>query len=260
MKKLIALLLLACLLGTFVMTGCGNEENNNNATPDEIQESIEVTTEEELKVYEIPTKLVPLKFPERWKDIVKVEEIKDDPYTLAFSANGDKVFELIFNGTQGDVLGTLITDKGQYLVTVNMSPLKKTSDKYETDRNIQEDVNVILSYLDKDYKFVYGVDAREEDIDVYAIKTSLVDLYYPVKWKDRVKTEVSDNKVSFSCDGNPLFDIMFGGDKGNLVGRYDGTDILIVDYPLKDQDMKNMQEDVNVILNHLNKDKKFVSV
>lgn len=252
MKRLIALLMIL-VLSAFVIVGC----SNNKATPDESAQGEEAPTEAVRNNYEIKTKIATLKYPEQWKEIVKVEAQDSEPYTVTFSAYDVKVFELFFNGTQGDLLGTLITDDGQYLVTTSMVKVSESSEHYEDYRNIQEDVNVILENLGKDYKFVPGVDAREDNQDVYAISTSIGDLYYPVKWKDRVTVDVTDSKVSFSCEGTPLFDIMIGGETGNLVGRYDGTNILIVDYPLEDADMKNMQEDVNVILNHLQEDEKF---
>ncbi len=255
MKRLIALLLI-CMIGACIFAGC--EDEKKAPVPEATEQAAEEPTEAPRNTYEIPTKLAVMKYPEQWKDIVTVEAQDTEPYTVTFSAYGVKVFELFFNGTEGDLLGTLITDEGQYLVMTKMAKVKESSKHYEDYRNIQEDVNVILENFAKDYTFIPGVDAREDNQEVFAISTSIGELYYPVKWKDRIMIDVTDSKVSFSSEGVPLFDIMIGGEEGNLVGRYDGTNILIVDYPLEDETMKNMQEDVNIILNHLQEDEKFV--
>ncbi len=258
MKRLIAILLI-CILSACVFAACqdqGKEKDKNTATAD--TRDTDDASEEIVETFEIPTKYATLKYPKRWKDIAKIDMKEGEPYTVSFSVNDAKSFDLIFNGDKGDILGTLKTDKGQYLLTVVAAALDEKAKDYKSLRNMQEDINVMLDCLDEDYEFVKGVDAREEEPEEYAIKTSLVDLYYPQKWENKVKTEVLDDMVKFSCEDTPLFDIVFGGDKGVLIGSFDGTEIYIVDYPLKDNEMKNMQEDVNVIINYLQKEEKFV--
>ena len=55
-----------------------------------------------------------------------------------------------------------------------------------------------------------------------------------------------------------MFPTMFWLDSSFSFGSYDGKEIRVIDYPLEDEEMKNMQEDVNVILSRLMKDEKFV--
>lgn len=124
---------------------------------------------------------------------------------------------------------------------------------------MQEDINVIFQHLVSDYDFEAGVALEKEDDSVFEIETSVTTLYYPTKWKDRVTVDVEDTKVSFSCDGTPLFDLVFTeSDDGYLLGTYSGTPINIVDYMVYDDTLAAMQEDVNVILQHLMEDENFV--
>lgn len=249
------MLIAVCCMGV-CLVGCGNGNTSDHATPDEDQ-TIEAT-EEPLVTYEINTKYAVLKYPERWKDTVTVKIDDGEPYTVSFLLNDVKVFDLFFNGEQGDIIGTLDNGSEKVLLSVNTVKVDKNSDNYQTYCDMQEDVNVILKSLGEDYTFIVGVDAREDEPEVYAIETSLTDLYYPVKWREKVTVDVSDELVKFSCNGTPLFDLSFGGEKGILIGSYDGKEIRVIDYPLEDEEMKNMQEDVNVILSRLMKDEKFV--
>ena len=103
------------------------------------------------------------------------------------------------------------------------------------------------------------------EIELFEIKTSKVSLYYPKKWQDQVKTEVNGDKVSFSCGDTKLFDLVFGGSEGDVLGTYDGTKLYLIDYPLDKkklsaEDLKKMmamKEDINVIIDNLSKHKKF---
>ena len=254
-KRIVAIMLI-CILSACIFAGCKNQEKN--ASPDEAETIVETSTEEEDKTFDTSTKFATLKYSERWKDIAQIDIDDGEPYTVSFSVNGAKAFDLIFNGEEGDILGTLFTDDGQYLVRVLAPMPDESSSDYENIRNMQEDINTIINNFAEDYDFVPGVDVREEEVEVYAISTDLTDLYYPVKWQDKVTTEVLYDRVNFSCAGTPLFDIVFGGDEGIYIGNYDGTDIFVIDYLLEDDEMKNMQEDVNVILSYLQKDDKFV--
>lgn len=103
---------------------------------------------------------------------------------------------------------------------------------------------------------------------VFVIKSPYCDLKYPEKWQDQVDIFVETGSfctVEFTDkrSGTPLFDLVFGREKGNLYGTLilDGENIVIriVDYEL-DQNAEDyqtlcmMQEDVNVILQHLTED------
>ena len=97
-----------------------------------------------------------------------------------------------------------------------------------------------------------------ESTDTYDIKTKVTTLKYSAEWKDKVKTTVTDNKVSFKVDNKPIFDIVFEKCDGYLLGTYKGTPIYIVEYPVEGYEQARMVEDINVILENLLKDKNFV--
>lgn len=241
MKK--TMILFVCLIGMLLLAGCGSGSNPNGSAEDLSYDTV--------PTYEIQTDYAVLKYTEQWKDAVTTEIQAETPYTVHFSANGAALFDLMFNADQGDVLGTLTTEAGQYLLTVQMAELDQNAVNYQDLAAMQEDINVITAHLKQDYQFVSGVDVREEDPELYEIKTPVANLYYPVKWQDKVTVEVLDNGAKFSCGDTPLFDVLFGEGDGIVAGTYDGMDVIIVDYPVEDEEMANMQEDVNVILEHL---------
>lgn len=247
MRKIIAFLL-ACVLSAALFAGCGRSGQ-------EAEESAE--DYDTVATYEIQTAYAVLKYPERWEKTVETEISESDPAAVRFSANGDALFDLFFNADEGDVLGTLITDDGQYLMTVRMAELDQEGEHYQDYAAMQEDINVILANLKKDYQFVSGVDVREEETEVFEIQTPVVSLYYPVKWQEKVTVETTDNGAKFSCGGTPLFDIVFGDGDGVVVGTFDGKEVKIVDYSVDDPEMANMQEDVNVILSYLQQNDKY---
>ena len=77
-------------------------------------------------------------------------------------------------------------------------------------------------------------------VEVFVIKTDYADLKYPKKWEDRVKVDVKDNTVAFSADKKPLFDLVFNGKDGFVLGtikKDDGNIVVrIVDHKLNEKD------------------------
>ena len=257
MKRILAVLL-AGLMMLCVMSGCSDEKTDS--TPDEADSnySEEPETEEPLTLYEIKTDYAVLKFPEKYKDDVEVKIDNGDPYTVSFLSGDTLLFALGFNGGKGDVVGTIIGDSSNTVVRVDLPTLDKKAKNYDKLFEIQEQLGIILTGLTENYTFVAG-EVPEEDVAVYEIPTPVVNLYYPEKWKNNVTVDIVDNTAKFSSSGTPLFDIVFGDGKGNLVGKYDGKEVRIVDYPLEDEKLSDMQQDVNVILDYLKKDSKYVS-
>lgn len=101
---------------------------------------------------------------------------------------------------------------------------------------------------------------------VFDIETSVCVLKYPQKWKAAVSVDVSKNIVRFSWGDRKLFDLIFGGDSGYLLGTYADVGVYVISYE-PDKDLMSeedfltfcaMQEDINVILQNLMKDKNFV--
>ena len=92
----------------------------------------------------------------------------------------------------------------------------------------------------------------------YDIKTDVTTFKYAEVWKDKVETDVTDKKVSFTQDGTPVFDLVFEECDGYLLGTYSGTPIYIIEYPVETDEQAQMIEDINVILENLLKDENFV--
>ena len=104
----------------------------------------------------------------------------------------------------------------------------------------------------------------ESQQEVYEIDTSIGKFYYPEKWKGIVTTKESDKAVSFYSEGVEVFALKLGGSEGFSVGTYKGEDLRLVTYKFDDKLEKSrfdelcaMQEDANVILNHLKNDKDY---
>ncbi len=99
---------------------------------------------------------------------------------------------------------------------------------------------------------------EDDEVETFEIKTSVVSLRFPTKWKDIVDIKTNENTVSFSIGDTKVFDVVFKTCEGNLLGEYNGTPIYIISYPVNTSEQANMQEDINVILENLLKDKNFV--
>lgn len=254
MKKIIAFILFA--LFALSLTACGKDNNAKVSTPDETA-AASVTEKEAL--VEITTPYAVLKVAQSFDAHVYYEETSKDPYTLSFFSMDDKtkLFSLVFNG-EGDVLlGTIIGDKANTVIYMNPEKLDKASLNYEANLGYQEQVSDIINGLIADYDFVPDKAIESSDNTVFDIKTSVVTIKYPNKWKDKVTIDVSDDGVKFSNNGTPLFDVMFTECDGNLLGKYKDTPVYIVEYSVDSEEQIEMKEDVNVILQNLMKDPDF---
>lgn len=91
--------------------------------------------------FDIETPVVTLKYPNKWKNKVKVE-VTDD--SVKFSNNGTPVFDLVFKETKGYLLGTY-----------KETPIYMVEHPVKTNEQaaMQQDVNVILKHLMKDPNF-----------------------------------------------------------------------------------------------------------
>ena len=258
MKRLICMLLcLAFVCVAFI--GCQSEDSS------ESESGTESVTETAGDLINIKTKYCVLKYPAKWGDAFSAKINEDKEYTVSFMYGGKPVFDIILNGKSGSPLGMIDTDNGKVTVRVKTYEFDQKDKNYNIYREMQDDLNVIIDNLKKDYTFTAD-DTDPDNTEVYEIKTSKASLYYPKKWEKEVKTAVDGDRVSFTYNGTKLFDIVFGEAKdGDVLGTYDGTQVCIVDYPLdkkklKSEDVKKMtamKEDVNVIIDNLSKDKKF---
>lgn len=262
MKKLVCLLLCSAVIMA-LFAGCNQNDAPENSAP--VSESMVVGTEGE-ETYPIKTRYCVLRYPERWKEQVQVTIEEQGVYTVKFSADGVALFDLAFGGEDGYVLGTLKLDEGNVPVRITSYEVEPGSEQYETYCAMQMDVNVILNGLWMEYEFADGVLIEDVDDSVFGIETSVGTLYYPERWKDQVTVDVSDSAVKFSANGIQLFDLLFGDSEGYLLGTYNGTDIRVVSYDIEQGDLPEqefhdlcaMQEDVNVVLQHLMEDTNFI--
>ncbi len=252
MKRIIALLAAACMIIMFA--GCQND--GKKATADEA--STEQTTEAE-KVTKVSTPYADLCVPESFDKNVTNKVSKKDPYTLTFSSKKDNtvLFDIIFNGKGDALMGTIVGEKENTIVYMNVPKLNKKSDGYEDNLGYQQGVNTIVKYLEKDYDFRVDEAIEKQDSETFDVKTKVVTLKYPKKWEKKVKVTEKEDTVSFKAGDTRLFDLRFSKGDGNLLGTYKDTPIYVVEYKVKTDEQKAMQQDVNVIINNLSKDKDF---
>ena len=122
-----------------------------------------------------------------------------------------------------------------------------------------------------------GGNAFDEMLEAkgFVIKTPLVDLYYPEKWKKQINVEQVEGdiyKVQFNGklekkDEIQLFEIVFGGTEGILLGTLDETEVYLIynDISFDDtwtEEAQNqvyvMQEESNYVIGMLQKEEGFV--
>ena len=109
--------------------------------------------------------------------------------------------------------------------------------------------------------------------DGFVIETSVVDLYYPKKWEDKVRIEKVSGDIQMvqffaTLEGKPevhLFDICFGGEDGYTLGylnpdKSNPIEVKIISYDFEFgeewtteevNDIYSMQYDINYILGML---------
>ena len=256
MKRLVSVSL-ALLLVLLVCAGCGGKKA-------ETKEAEKNNDNENTAVFSISTDYAELKFPKKWQDDVDVDVNGD---TVKFSVEDVPLFDIVFNGEEGFILGTITEGNTETVVRLIDHSLDAKSSVPKKYNEMQKDVNVIVEYLSENYDFSVGEGGKAQDNeDVFEIETSLTTLYYPTKWKDLVTVKTDDNSVRFVCGDVKLFDLLFNSNKGNLIGSYNGTTISIVDYDINENEHKKdiyfdlceMQIDVNVILQHLMEDESFI--
>ena len=235
------------LLMTMVACGSGGTATKDEATKDEATTAMIADRE----TYNVEAGGLNLKCPAEWKDTVTVDASAEK---MTVSVGETKLFDLLFNSEEGNVLGTVKGDTYTVLSVV-WYPVKDE----DTDlAKIQMDMNVILQNLEKDYDFAEGEALSKEDGVTFGIETSVVTLQYPLKWKDKVTVDVADDMVSFSDGDTKLFDLIFKKDSdGYLLGTYKDTPIYVKDYKVESEDDIAMQAAVNVIIEQLQKDSNF---
>lgn len=108
--------------------------------------------------------------------------------------------------------------------------------------------------------------SNNENVPVIEIVSDIATLYYPEKWSDNITVDKRHNTVSFTSNGTRLFDFVFGGTEGTLLGYYDGVEVRIMSYEIIEDNyteneyitLRAMQEDIDIVIEHLIEDKKFI--
>lgn len=232
--------------------------------PDGMETSEEVGAPTEAKpegedFVTISTPYADLRLPASFDKAVSHEETGNEPYVITFKSRTDEteLFSIIFNGTGEYLVGTLMGEEKNTVIHANTNDLDQNDQNYESNLFYQEQLYLILGYLAEDYNLVPEEAIDDEDPTDFEIQTSLVTLYYPSRWKEKVEIEVLDNGVKFSAAGTPLFDLMFEECDGYLLGTYQETPIYMVEYPVETEEQAAMQAGVNTILQHLTEDPSF---
>lgn len=248
----------------FLIEDCGLVLGDNGSTQDE-----EVLTA-------IETALAVLRFPAKWDGKYTVIKTEGSRYQVSFSANTTagkrQLFDLFFGAGDGYLLGyidALDTRVPVYIQSYGFPQDAFAKEEFDMLCAMQEDVNVIIENLTKEYN-LSDVPAPDTDDDAtFTIDTKYAKLEYPQKWENRVDINVTDSgtKVSFAMRSSagklPLFDLVFGSGDGFLLGLLpDGNakvELWIVSYDVdrsklslsEFEEFCAMQEDVNVIISKL---------
>lgn len=129
--------------------------SNNNQTPKLPEDNGEAFT--------IETKYGKLSYPDKWKELAKIEIVEGPIYTVKFSGKtsaGDiQLFDLTFNGGDGYCLGTMKIDGRDVTIYINDYSFDQgtlSNEDYFNCCAMQEDVNTILEHLVEDYGFTFG--------------------------------------------------------------------------------------------------------
>lgn len=253
MKKTIIILSAFLLLS---LCGCADKTAQKTKSTD--SEKISFMDNGD-SVFEIKTDYVSLYYPEKWKDSV---DIKNTDGIVSFYAlpSNTKLFDVLFDKNEGDQIGTILVDGKSVKVCVKTFSIDKDLENYDDLSSMQEDVNVILNKLvtENNLNTEFTVNEVIPDAsDVFEIETPLTKLYFPTLWKNEVDISVKDNAVYFSKDQTKIFDLIFGGTDGDLLGTYNGTQIRVVLYEVEGNDLNGIQEGVNTIIEYLEKDSAF---
>lgn len=155
-QKLIVLLLALAALAA--CAGCSDAEKTHENTSVDGTSAEGTHSQAELPTYVIRTPYCDLLYPERWKDAVTVTTVAGEPYTVKFvlKKDGTPLFDLMFGGEKGILLGTLIRKDGNVVLRSQSYAFDPEREDYDTCCMIQEDLNVILQHLMEETEFLIG--------------------------------------------------------------------------------------------------------
>lgn len=221
----------------------------------------------------IDTPYCRLYYPGNWKDSMRTEVQAGDPYIVSFygkTARDEEhaLFDVVFGESTGFNVGYVAQEAGKPVaVSVVYHDVEHNPAWTEAEGNtlytMQEDAGYLIDRIPLVQQPVASEESGMEIQTPYGI------LYYPEKWANQVKTQVSESVeyvVTFSgCFDDiwcPLFDIVFNGDTNAALGYVrteDGTlaSVEVQTYELQDnmewtpeleERFYEMQEGLNDVL------------
>ncbi|MBO4468583.1 MAG: hypothetical protein J5766_04720, partial [Clostridia bacterium] len=144
------------------------------------------------------------------------------------------------------------------VVYLNIPKIDPETEKYTEYCELQEAPYEIVDRLKEDYEFISGDDLSEDDNgETFDIKTPIVTLKYPEKWKDKADIAITDDSVTIMRNGQEVIKLSFSGDEGYLLGEYNGTPVRITTYSGDDRELAAMRDDGDIMLDHLMRDPAF---
>ena len=168
MKRLFVLLILFTVLVSLLSCGKKVEDtlaesetsratDTNLTTESESEETETAYTDpvESDDLFTIETSFALLKYPSKWKEKVDVT-VNDKRVT--FSSESKPLFDLLIDSDEGFVMGTLVGESRDVVINVLDYPIEN-----EEQAEMQEDMNVIMQNLMKDYNFIPGVKSEREE-------------------------------------------------------------------------------------------------
>lgn len=242
----------------------------DNTVDDPVTNEAETTARNnhlDVETYTVETRYCNLKYPAKWEGKVKTEIFDNYGYIVKFIADDVSLFDFEFVEGNGVLLGTLVTDSENVVIKITSYDLEHEMQDYDIYAEMQSDIDVIIENLMADYTLELDEIIEPEEESVFEIKSSLVALYYPTKWKESILVETSENRVKFSCNSVPLFDIVFGDNENvSPLGYYKDIAVSVTTHDISsdfytDSEyvyLRAMQEDVDVVIEGLLSDENFI--
>lgn len=163
------------------------------------------------------------------------------------------ILGIITGIVMGEIIAVVILDK-------DSNDNAKKPSNVETEQQIGQAISTLEEML---------------EAEGLVIKTPIVDLRYPVKWKEQIRTEQVEGDaytVQFFgvVDGKEevqLFNIVFGETEGISLGTIEGTEVCLVYVDIEfdaswteeeQNEIYAMQEDVNYIIGMFQKEEGYI--
>ena len=153
-NKILLITLIVILVFLNLLVGCSNNDNNTNG-----EDAPFYSTDED--VFVIKTPYCDLQYPTKWKDkIVITNGERGECYVVSFFTSVDEntisLFDIIFGGDEGSLLGTLEIDNKSiniYIIEHALDLEQYTEEQQIEIGGMNNDVNVIISKLLEQYNF-----------------------------------------------------------------------------------------------------------